>query len=310
MVSTTAEQATYYSADVERRSRNIFILAMLAPAIALLVGFTIIPFLVSVWLSLTDYMLSNPPARFIGLQNYIELLQSGEFWDAFGISATFTVAAVCLELVIGLVIAVLLAATASRAAFLLRTIYILPLAITPIAIMFTFRMILNPSLGVANYFVRLVGLAPQDWLGSTSLTLTTLVVIDAWQWVPFIMIILVGGLASLPHDPFEAAQLDGANSWQMFCYITLPMLLPFIIIASLFRTIDAFKTFDLVYILTSGGPGTTTTTLNLFAFKQAIEYTALGRGSAIAIIIMIIITIASQILLRRTRLLEVSEDSR
>lgn len=285
-----------------------FIFLMLLPAMALLVAFTIVPFAVSLWLSLTDYILSNPPARFIGIGNYVELMGSGEFWRALWRSAVFTVLSVAVELALGLTIAVFLHGTLQKWAGPLRTVYLLPLAVTPVAAIFTFRMMLNPSLGVANHFMQQLGLPPQDWLGNPSLAMFSLVLFDAWHWTPFIVLILAGGLASLPSEPHEAAQIDGATDMQVLRYITLPMLTPFIVVAVLLRSIDALKAFDPFYILTGGGPGQSTTTLNVFAFKEALEFTALGRGSAIAIIMMIIIVILSQVALRRTRLLKVAED--
>jgi multiple sugar transport system permease protein len=283
-------------------SRSLFILLMLAPAVALLFAFTIVPFAVSVWLSLTDYMLARPPAAFVGLRNYVELLVSKEFWTAFCISVVFTSVTTAVETGVGVAVAVLLAG-AGRSVGLLRTLYIAPLAVTPIAAIFTFRMMYNPGSGIFNYILRLLHVAPQNWLGTPGTALVSLMIVDAWQWTPFIVLVVAGGLASLPAEPFEAAWIDGASAWQIFRFVTLPLLTPFLVIAVLFRAIDAFKTFDLIYVLTGGGPGTSTTTLNVYAFKQAIEFTELGRGSAIAIIVMILITIASQVVLRRTGLL-------
>lgn len=295
-----------------RRSRSVslFIMLMLAPATVLLLAFTILPFVVSAWLSLTDYMLSNPPARFVGLGNYLELLQSKQFWSAMSRSAVFVTAAVTLETTLGLVVAVMLFRTASVWAGPLRTVLILPLAVTPIAAYFTFRMMLNPGLGVFNHLLVQLGLPPQDWLASPSLAMSTLVVIDAWQWTPFIIMILSGGLAALPQEPIEAAQIDGATEWQVLRYITLPMLFPFMVVAVMLRSIDALKAFDAFYVLTGGGPGRSTTTLNVYAFKEALEFTALGRGSAIAILMMGLTILLSQLLLRRTRLLQTADGAR
>jgi multiple sugar transport system permease protein len=291
------------------RSRAGFVLVMLAPAVALLFAFTIVPFLVSVWLSLTDYMLARPPAVFIGLGNYTDLLLSPEFWEAFWISLVFTTATTLVETVMGVAVAVLLVGL-GRSAAILKMIYIAPLAVTPIAAIFTFRMMFNPGAGVFNYLLRLVGGPTPNWLGDRTMAFVSLVIIDAWQWTPFIILIIAGGLASLPSEPFEAAWIDGARPWEIFRYITLPMLKPFLVVAVLFRAIDAFKTFDVIYVLTGGGPGTATTTLNVYAFKQAIEFTELGRGSAIAIIITIIITLVSQLVLRRSGLLVLMGASR
>lgn len=289
-------------ADLEAR----FVLLMLAPAVVLLFGLTVAPFLASVWLSLTNYLLTDPPARFIGLRNYAELMTSPDFWQAVVTSMVFTVGAVFLECAVGVAIAVLLHSETRLIGFL-RTVYLLPLAITPVAALFTFRMMLNPGLGVVNYLLRRVGIPPQDWLGSHSLALFTLILVDAWQWTPFMLLIIAGGLASLSDEPFEAARLDGANSLQILIHITLPLLRPFLYVAVLFRSIDAFKTFDLIYVLTGGGPGTATTTINLYGYKQAIEFLSLGRGAAIAIIIMIIMTIYANLLMRRTSLGQLPE---
>ena len=272
---------------------------MLAPAVILLVGLTVVPFITSVGLSLTDYLLSSPPARFIAFKNYTDLLSSSDFWKALSISLLFTIGAVALETIIGVSIAVVLHQETKFVA-LFRTIYLIPLAITPIAALFTFRMMLNPSLGVVNYLLRRIGVPAQDWLGGHSMALISLILVDTWQWAPFTLLIVVGGLASLPLEPFEAAELDGASRLQTFFYITLPLLKPFLLIAVLFRSIDAFKTFDLIYVLTAGGPGTSTTTLNLYGYKQAIEFLELGYGATIAIIIMLIMTIFANIFLRKT----------
>lgn len=288
------------------RDRTIFILLMLAPSMVLLVGLTILPFLIGLWLSFTDYLLTSPPARFIAFGNYLELLGSAEFWAAFRVSLVFTTACAVVQTVLGVAIAVLLVGV-GRGQALWRTLFIAPLAITPIAAIFTFRMMFNPGLGVFNYLLRLVGIPAQNWLGSGEMAMISLVLVDTWQWTPFVLLVVAGGLASLPDEPFEAAKLDGASGWQTFWYVTLPMLKPFIAVALLFRAIDAFKAFDLIYVLTAGGPGTTTTTLNVFAYKQAIEFLALGRGSAIAILIMIIITVVAQFFLRRSGLFTVTQ---
>jgi multiple sugar transport system permease protein len=276
-----------------------FILLMIGPAIIVLVGLTVVPFLASVWLSLTDYLLTAPPARFIAFKNYVDLLSASDFWKALSTSLQFTIGAVALQTLLGVGIAVLLHGE-TRLVALFRTIYLVPLAITPVAALFTFRMMFNPGLGVLNYLLRSVGLPAQDWLGSHSMALLSLILVDTWQWTPFTILIVTGGLASLPPEPFEAATLDGATRFQTFLYITLPLLKPFLFIAVLFRSIDAFKTFDLIYVLTGGGPGISTTTLNLYGYKQAIEFLSLGYGATIAIVIMLIMTIYAKVLLNKT----------
>ena len=286
-----------------RKERNKFIILMLMPATILLVGLTLFPFIVSLVLSFTDYSLLRPgQTKFIFLDNYIELMKTDEFWIALRVTVVFTVLAVSVQVVLGVVFATLLHNENTNVS-LLRTLYLLPLAITPIAATFTFRLMFNPSLGVLNYFMKLLGLEPQAWLASPNTALLSLIIVDTWQWTPFILLICLGGLASLPSEPFEAAKVDGASSWQIFTKITVPMLYPFIGLALLFRSIDAFKTFDIIYVLTSGGPGILTRTLNLYAFKHGIEYLSMGYAGSIAIVMLIITIVVAQIFLRKNKLL-------
>ena len=273
------------------------------PATILLVGLTLFPFIVSLILSFTDYSLLRPgQTKFIFLDNYIELMKTDEFWIALRVTIVFTVLAVFIQVVLGVVFATLLHNENTNVS-LLRTLYLLPLAITPIAATFTFRLMFNPSLGVLNYFMKLLGLEPQAWLASPNTAMLSLIIVDTWQWTPFILLICLGGLASLPTEPFEAAKVDGASSWQIFTKITVPMLYPFIGLALLFRSIDAFKTFDIIYVLTSGGPGILTRTLNLYAFKHGIEYLSMGYAGSIAIVMLIITIVVAQIFLRKNKLL-------
>ena len=286
-----------------RKERNKFIILMLMPATILLVGLTLFPFIVSLILSFTDYSLLRPgQTKFIFLDNYIELMKTDEFWIALRVTVIFTVLAVFIQVVLGVVFATLLHNENTNVS-LLRTLYLLPLAITPIAATFTFRLMFNPSLGVLNYFMKLLGLEPQAWLASPNTAMFSLIIVDTWQWTPFILLICLGGLASLPSEPFEAAKVDGASSWQIFTKITVPMLYPFIGLALLFRSIDAFKTFDIIYVLTSGGPGILTRTLNLYAFKHGIEYLSMGYAGSIAIVMLIITIVVAQIFLRKNKLL-------
>ncbi len=280
---------------------------MLAPATILLLGLTLYPFLASFWYSFTDYSLLKPNDRdFVGLANYVRLLSGSEFWASFRTTATFCALAVGIETLIALGIALLLQAE-SRGSGLLRAIYMVPMAITPVAATFTFRLIYSPSLGVLNAFLERIGLPPQAWLSDPRMALPALVLVDVWQWTPFILLIIVGGLSVIPAEPLEAAAIDGASGWRLFWDITLPFLRPFLAIAVLFRFIDAFKTFDIIYVLTGGGPGTSTRTLNLFAFKQGIEFLEMGYASSIAILMLIVVTLATRIFVRATRLMTSGE---
>lgn len=284
------------------RERRRFILLMLTPATVLLAGLTIVPFVASVAFSLSNYALTAPgETTFIGLGNYIALFTSAEFWNAARITVLFTVIAVAIQLVLGVGIATLLHYE-SRGVSLLRLCYLLPMAITPVAAVFTFRMMFNPSLGVFNYLAKLVGLPPQDWLGTPTMALASLIAVDTWQWTPFILLIAAGGLAALDEEPLEAARMDGAGPFRLFFDHTLPMLFPYLAVAVVFRSIDAFKTFDIIFVLTNGGPGIATRTLNLLAYKQGVEFLAMGYAAALAIVMLVVTIIASQTFLRRVDL--------
>ncbi|HEX4765697.1 MAG TPA: sugar ABC transporter permease [Lichenihabitans sp.] len=289
-------------ASSAKRERTRFVVLMLAPATILLIGLTIIPFAISVAFSFTDYSLTAPNAiAFTGLANYVRLFTSAEFQNAVRVTVEFTVAAVAAELVLGVGIAALLHHE-TRAVPALRLIYLMPLAITPVAAVFTFRIMLNPSLGVFNYLLRLVGMHPVDWLGTPGMALVSLILVDTWQWTPFILLIAAGGLSAMDEEPLEAAAMDGAGPCRIFFHHTLPLLFPYLVVAVVFRTIDAFKTFDIIFVLTGGGPGIATRTLNLLAYKNGIEFLSMGYAAALAIVMLVFTIVASQALLRRADL--------
>jgi multiple sugar transport system permease protein len=288
-------------------SRNGFILLMLAPATVLLLTVTLFPFITALVMSFSNYYLSKPDDfAFIGFEKYSDLIASSEFWKAFRITAVFTFFAVIIQTLIGTSVALALHYEARRTAWL-RLIYLLPMAITPVAATFTFRMMYNPSLGVFNHFMKQMGLPPQDWLGAPDTALVSLLVVDTWQWAPFIMLIAAGGLAAMDEEPLEAARMDGAGFWQILFHHVMPMLFPYLAFALLFRAIDAFKTFDIIFVLTGGGPGTLTRTLNLLTYKHGIDFLSMGYASALAVVMLIITIIASQVFLRRLNLLQSSE---
>ena len=277
---------------------------MLAPTTVLLLGVTLFPFLTALVMSFTNYSLIRPDElAWIGVANYLNLLASEEFWRSFRITVIFTAFAVSVQMVLGTAVALLLHYETRRVGWL-RVIYLLPMAITPVAATFTFRMMFNPSLGVINHLFKTAGLAPQDWLGSPATALLSLLIVDTWQWTPFVMLIAVGGLAAMDDEQLEAAQMDGATFWQTLCHHVIPMLAPYLAFAMVFRSIDAFKTFDIIFVLTGGGPGTLTRTLNLLTYKHGIEFLSMGYASAIAIVMLAIAILASQIFLRRLRLLQ------
>lgn len=299
--SVTAKPHTIQS---ERRK---FILMMLAPATLLMLALTIFPFFISLYVSFTDYsLLEKGGWTWIGLDNYADLLSGEEFWNSFNLTLYFTVMAVALQVVLGVGIAGLLHHETKHAPWL-RVIYLLPMAITPIAATFTFRLLFNPSLGVFNHFLISLGLEPSAWLASPTVAMYALILVDTWQWTPFILLIVMGGLIALPPETEEASAIDGAGPFRTFFLVILPQLKPYLALAILFRVIDAFKTFDIIFVLTGGGPGTLTRTLNLLAYKHGIEFLSMGYASTIAIIMLLFALFIAQIFLRRLNLFDLKD---
>jgi multiple sugar transport system permease protein len=261
-----------------------------APAVVLVAVIIVYPIVYTGWMSLHEWFASSlTRPRFIGLANYGKiLLGDPRFREAVARTVYFTVLAVAAETVLAVAMALLF----NREFWgrgLLRTLAILPMVATPTAIALVFVMMYHPTLGVANYLVSLIGLAPFRWTYSSQTALYALALVDVWQWTPLIMLIALAGLASLPREPYEAAHLDGASTAQAFWHITLPLLRPTLVVAVLFRAIDALKTFDIIYTMTQGGPGFATETLNIYSYAQGFGYFQLGMASSLLVIFFAIV---------------------
>lgn len=173
----------------------------------------------------------------------------------------------------------------------------MPMIATPVAIALVWTMMFHPQLGVLNYLLSRVGLPPSLWVYSPKTVIPSLVLVETWQWTPLVMIIVLGGLASLPVEPMESAVVDGANSLQIFRHITLPLVMPFIMVAVVLRMIDALKSFDIIFAITQGGPGTASETINIYLFLQAFSFYRIGHASAVVVVFFAIIVAASLIML-------------
>jgi multiple sugar transport system permease protein len=168
---------------------------------------------------------------------------------------------------------------------------------TPVAVALVWTMMFHPQQGVLNYLLSLVGLPPSQWVYSPTLVIPSLVLVEVWHWTPLVMLIVLGGMAALPTEPYESARLDGATEWQLFRYITLPLVAPFLFVAGVIRTIDALKTFDTIYVITSGGPGTASETINLYLYLQAFAFYNIGNASAVVVIFFAIVLALALLLL-------------
>jgi multiple sugar transport system permease protein len=273
-----------------------------APAVLLVAVIIVYPILYTGWMSLQEWAVSSLTApRFIGLANYHKIaLADARFQEAVGRTIYFTLVAVGAETLLGLAMALLF----NRQFWgrgLLRTLAILPMVATPTAIALVFVMMYHPSLGVANYLLSVVGLSPWRWTYSSQTALYALALVDVWQWTPLIMLIALAGLASLPREPYEAAHIDGASTLRTFWHITLPLLRPALVVAVLFRAIDALKTFDIIFVMTQGGPANASETINILLFNQAFSYFNMGYASSMAVALFALVMGASLILIKVRR---------
>jgi multiple sugar transport system permease protein len=273
-----------------------------APAFLLVAAIIVYPVAYTVWMSLQEWFASSLVApKFVGAANYQKILVGDpRFREAVVRTVYFTLLVVGGETVLGVAMALLF----NREFWgrgLLRTLAILPMVATPVAIGLVFVMMYHPTLGVANYLLSVLHLPPFKWTYSSGTAIYALALVDVWQWTPLIMLIALAGLASLPREPYEAAHIDGASVLQAFRHITLPLLRPAIVVAVLFRAIDALKTFDIIFIITQGGPANATETINILLFNQAFSYFNMGYASSMAVALFAVVMGASLILIKVRR---------
>jgi len=271
---------------------------LLSPAIAVLLLMTIVPAGYLLWSSLTNRTLLGGSGVFVGLENYRSALTDPQVLKSLEITFAFVFVAVGAEMLIGLAIAVPLARQ-SRSNNIAAALLLLPFAVTPAVSAMMFKELLNPNYGWVDHYMGGLGLSSHvEWLSHSTTAWIALFGLDIWQWTPFVALILMAGIQSLPKEPLEAAAIDGASAWQSFRHVTLPMLTPFIAIAVTLRTIQAFKTFDSFKILTGGGPGDSTEIINLGIYRVALQSFRIGAASAIAMVLLILLSLLIPVLLR------------
>jgi multiple sugar transport system permease protein len=266
----------------------------IVPALIAITAIIAFPWAFTLWMSLFDWKIGSA-STFTGLGNYVALLTDRRFIEAIGHTLFFTLLAVIAPLLLGTLAALVFNQKFPLRGFA-RGLFTLPMMATPVAIALVWTMMFHPQQGVLNYLLSLVGIAPSEWVYSPRLAIPCLVLVDIWQWTPLVMLIVLGGLASMPADPFEAAYMEGASRWQTFRYITLPMILPFVMIAAVVRLIDALKTFDTIYVITQGGPGTASETINLYLYLQAFSFYQVGKASAVVVVFFVIVVALSLML--------------
>jgi len=259
----------------------------LLPAVLLFVALTLYPLVNLVRMSVSTIAFADGAEtwRFTPGANFAQLAGDDVLWSAIANTVLFVVASVTVEMIIGLALAIAVAGIV-RGKTWIRTVLILPILVPPVAIGSMWKLMYNYDFGIFNQTLAALGAAPVNWLGSTSLALTSVIVVDIWHWVPFVFLILFAAVEGLPVDLLEAARVDGATRWQVVWRIMIPLLRPAIVVAFLFRTILAFKVFDEVYLLTSGGPGTSTELINLHLYKVFFEQNQLGYGALLSLAVI------------------------
>lgn len=290
---------------VKQLSRGRFLLdrgaslPLLLPATLLVLVFLVGPFGYMAYTAMTDLSYANPDQNgaFIGLDNFRQLVRNDPvFWDSFWLTIRFVVASVTIEFALGFALAWLIWRFIERQR-LLTTLLLVPMMLAPVAVGLIWRLLLQGDFGMVSYYLRAVGLlSRQSAVFSTPyLVMPTIIAIDVWQWTPFVTLIILAGLMSLPKAPFEAATMDGAGPWRQFVDIMLPLLRPIIALVLLLRGIDAFKEFDKVFILTGGGPGTVSELLSIYAYRVNFKNWNLGYGATVAFMVYLVVLILCSI---------------
>ncbi len=280
-------------------------LVLLLPALLVLLLVLVYPLLYSLGLSFVKWNYVNPDSvpSFVGLRNYLGLFLNEAFVQSFLRTTLFAGGTVTVQFLVALLLVVLLTRDVPGKLLIeyLRGLLLIPLILSPVVAGILFRTLFNSEYGLVNYGLRMLGLPAQNWLANQSLSLLPPAIADTWQNVPLVFLILLGGIQSLPVDPFRAARVDGASEWQIFRHITLPLLKPFLVIALIIRVMDAFKVFDIVYSMTLGGPGTSTEVLAIHIYRQGLKFFHLDTAASASWVLMLVVFLISLYLFRQLR---------
>jgi multiple sugar transport system permease protein len=277
----------------------------LGPAVAVFLALTALPIVNLLVMSVHDVRWEQGVAQwtFVGTKHFAELPADQLFRDGLANTALFAVLAVSAELLLGFFLA-LLTSRVVRGRLFYRTAFLLPILIPGIVIGAIWKLAYNPDFGVLNQLLGLAGVPGRDWLGEKTLAFASVVAVDVWHWTPFVFLLLLAALESLPQDVYEAARIDGANAWQELRHVTLPLMWPAIAVTAVFRLIVSFKVFDEVYLLTGGGPGTATEVVSFTIYRRFFTEDRIGYGAAISVVVLFLLTlviILSVAALRRRR---------
>ena len=285
-------------------SRKFFIITML-PAAIIFLSLMVYPMCQVLYLSTTDYKLTGGDVKnFVGLNQYIKIFTDSRFLSAMGRTFYFAIVSVVLSVLIGFIIAYLIQVKGVRGAGFFRTVILVPMLLTPLVAGSVFRFMFDYDYGIINYIITCLGLGKVSFLSSPVWALNSAIIVDVWQWSPFAAIVFLAGLEGIPQEPLEAAAIDGAGWWTVLFKIKLPPLKSVTGIVVLIRFMDAFREFDKLYILTSGGPGTSSETASIYVWRQAFQYFDTAYGAAAGVVMLLVITLMCTLYSRITKTVE------
>jgi multiple sugar transport system permease protein len=274
-----------YMILIKRRGFNEAV-GFLSPALLIIAVVLIVPLLLTFGLSFFDYSIARG-LSFAGINNFIKIIQDENFYTALGNTIYYTAIVVSIESVFGFILANILNKE-FRGRGLIRGLLMIPMLVSPIVSGIIWRFMYNPDFGIINYFFSLFGVEAHVWTGSPDTALLSVMVVDIWEFTPFVMLLLLAGLQSIPKEQFEAAMIDGAGFWSRLRYVTIPWLRPMILVVLLLRTMDSVKVFDQVYALTAGGPGVSSMTLGVYAYTKGFRNFYLGYSATISLVLALI----------------------
>ncbi len=272
------------------RIRYFFLL----PGVILILALSIFPLLFSLYLAFSKWQPSSIGIgiRFIGIKNFVDLYHDANFRITLINTLFYVIVGTIVEGIIGFGLALLLSQNIKGKKFF-RVVFLMPMMLTPVAVAYMWKMLLDETMGPINFFLKHIGIHPVSWLSNPSIAKMSILIIDAWEWIPFMMIIFLAALQSLPQEPYEAAYIDGATGFKALIYITLPLIYPIIITAALLRGVEMFKIFDVIMITTGGGPGLSTASVSIYGYYVAMKHFNLGYASAISYVLLATIIILS-----------------
>ena len=248
----------------------------------------LIPFIYGIYISFLDINLASfLPASFIGFENYLNVLRAPETWSTFQITLVITIFGLLVQIPLGIILALALHENL-RGTKIFRSILITPMLLTPVAVGLTYRFMFDTDLGVINWTLGLLNIEKVNWLGSQTSALFAIIIVDSWQSIPFVMLLVLAALTAISPSLYEAARVDGASSSQIFRNLTLPLITPTLLVITMIKIMDFLKLFDTLFILTRGGPGNATTTLGLWTYKTGFIFLELSRAAALGVIVGII----------------------